>query len=77
MHYLARFYREARTKLTTYTALATTAVAELPDLISSYWGQLEQEVPHLKVYHHAVVVTGILATIWTRVRRSLKDPPSA
>lgn len=70
--YIKNFFKIIWNKVTTYVALLTGFVYELPDLISSYWAGLEKAIPHLVVYHNTVVVIGILATIWTRVRRDLK-----
>ena len=72
--YLKRAVIAARSKLTTYVSGSTALIAMVPDFAQNQWGQLEQEIPRLHTYHHAVVVAGILATIWTRIRREAKGP---
>lgn len=70
--YLKRCLVAARSKLTTYVASGTSVIAMIPDFAQNQWGQLEHEFPRLHVYHHMVVVAGILATIWTRIRREVQ-----
>lgn len=71
--YIQRCFIAAKSKLTTYVAGSTAIVAMIPDFIQNQWGQLEHELPWLTAYHHKVVVVGIAATIWTRVRREVKQ----
>lgn len=71
--YLKRCLIAARDKATTYVAGSTAVIAMLPDFIQNQWGQLEHEIPWLTAYHHKVVVIGIAATIWTRIRREVKS----
>ena len=74
--YLKRCFIAARSKLTTYVSSGTALVALIPDFIQNQWGQLEAEFPRLHTFHHAAVVVGILATIWTRIRREVKNDGS-
>lgn len=69
--YLARCLVAAKGKVTTYVAGSTALIAAIPDFVQTQWAQLEQEVPWLTAYHHKVVLVGIMATIWTRIRREV------
>lgn len=74
--YLKRCWIALRAKVTTYVAGSTAVIAMIPDFVHNEWAQLEAEAPWLQAYHHKVVIAGILATIWTRIRREVASPPS-
>jgi len=81
--YLKKLYAEAKTKVTTYVAIATAAVAQLAaraeDILNS--------IPQLKAFLPAGPVLSLflmkwivpslgVLTVWTRVRRLLKAAPT-
>jgi hypothetical protein len=68
--YIKRFWAAAKTKVTTYVAVAATVVAILPGAINDSWSQLSDVIPH--AYQHTLLAGLALVTIWTRVRRELK-----
>lgn len=72
--YLLQVADKAKGKLTTYVAALSVFIASLPELIKDYWGQLEQSIPHLTIYHGTVTAIGLLLTIWARVRREIIPP---
>jgi hypothetical protein len=66
--YAVRFVVAARSKLTTYVALAT---AGLTELVSS-WDQAAALLPTWVVTHKShIFAASTLVTIWTRIRREL------
>ena len=71
--YLKRCYDAAKGKLTTYVAGSTALIAAIPDFVQNQWAQVEHEFPWVTAYHHKVVLVGILATVWTRIRREVKQ----
>lgn len=72
--YIKRFFSEIKTKLTTYLALLTASVAELPNVVSQDSLNAFHSVVSDSTHKH--IVAGLAAvTIWSRVRRNLKPPP--
>ena len=72
--WLKKFYTEAKTKLTTWFALALAGIAALPDLIPQYWANVEAMVPThypTEAVHHLLLGVGALAVIYLRVRRAV------
>ena len=74
VQYVTQAAKIAKGKLTVYLAAISTTVAMLPELISTYWHQLEEAIPHLSVYHGVVTATGLILTIWARVRKEIIPP---
>jgi len=80
--YLKNLYAEAKTKVTTYVALATAAVAQLAahaeDMLNSL-PQLKAFLPAgpiLSLFLMKWIVPGLgILTVWTRVRRLLQPAP--
>ena len=70
--YLKQCLASAGNKLTVYFAGATGLIELIPQWIHDYWAQLEQTIPHLATYHQAAIGTGVVLTMWARVRRDAK-----
>ena len=70
--YFERLYHEAKTKLTTYLALVTGLLVELPNAVSKDTLDTLHTVVSEPTYRHATA--GLAAiTIWSRVRRSIRN----
>lgn len=68
--YAAKFYAHAKSKVTTYVALATAGVTEL---VSS-WDATAAILPHWIVENKAhIFAAASLIPIWTRIRRALSE----
>ena len=77
MPYVKRVVTAASSKVTTYVALGISAAAMLPDLLPSYWSQIESMLPTAvptERVHHVLMGVGALAVIWTRIRREVALP---
>lgn len=81
LDYLRRLFVEAKTKLTTYLAIATAMVAQL----AAHAEDILNSIPQLKTFLPASsvlslflmkwVVSGLgILTVWARVRRMLRQP---
>lgn len=72
---MKRVFTAARGKVTTYVALTISGLAALPDLLPTYWSQVEGLIPTsfpTERVHHILLGVGALAVIWTRIRREVK-----
>jgi hypothetical protein len=66
--YLKKFYTLAKSKVTTYCALATAGLSEL----LGSWDQAAVMLPHWLVAHRAhLVAISALTAVWSRIRKEL------
>lgn len=70
-NWLKGLFNEAKTKLTTYLAITTAGVAELPNMVDKNALDSIHAVVSDNTHKHIVAGLAVL-TIWSRVRRSLK-----
>ena len=72
--YIADFFHAAKNKVTTYLAITTASVAEIPNVVTP--DQLEAIHKVVSDNTHKHIVAGLaVVTIWTHVRRSIGTQP--
>lgn len=77
LDYMKRAVVAARSKWTTYGAMALSGLAVLPEVIPQYWADVESLIPtqvNKETVHHLLLAAGSLAVIWLRIRREIKPP---
>ncbi len=66
--YAVKFYHLAKSKVTTYCALATAGLSEL----LGSWDQAAAVLPHWIISHKAhLVAVSALTAVWSRIRKEL------